>query len=67
MSIVSGYLVQAFGWRGMFIIEGTPPIIWAFVWRAMVEDWPHRTAWLDPMSASNSNACSKMNSASSSQ
>jgi MFS family permease len=41
MSIVSGYLVQAFGWRGMFIIEGAPPIIWAFVWRAMVEDWPH--------------------------
>ena len=48
MSIVSGYLVQAFGWRGMFIIEGAPPIIWAFVWRAMVEDWPHQAAWLDP-------------------
>ena len=48
MSIVSGYLVQAFGWRGMFIIEGAPPIIWAFVWRAMVEDWPHQAVWLDP-------------------
>ena len=48
MSIVSGYLVQAFGWRGMFIIEGAPPIIWAFVWRAMVEDWPHQATWLDP-------------------
>ncbi|HZR76621.1 MFS transporter [Bradyrhizobium sp.] len=48
MSIVSGYLVQAFGWRGMFIVEGAPPIIWAFVWRAMVEDWPRDAAWLDP-------------------
>jgi MFS family permease len=48
MSIVSGYLVQAFGWRGMFIIEGAPPIIWAFVWRDMVEDWPHQADWLDP-------------------
>jgi len=48
MSIVSGYLVQAFGWRGMFILEGAPPIIWAFVWRAMVEDWPRQAAWLDP-------------------
>jgi sugar phosphate permease len=48
MSIVSGYLVHAFGWRGMFIIEGAPPIIWAFVWRSMVEDWPHEAAWLDP-------------------
>jgi sugar phosphate permease len=48
MSIVSGYLVRAFGWRGMFIIEGAPPIIWAFVWRSMVEDWPHEAVWLDP-------------------
>jgi sugar phosphate permease len=48
MSVVSGYLVQAFGWRGMFIIEGAPPIIWAFVWRRMVEDWPRQAAWLDP-------------------
>lgn len=48
MSVVSGYLVQAFGWRGMFIIEGAPPIIWAFVWRRMVEDWPSEAKWLDP-------------------
>lgn len=48
MSILSGYLVQAFGWRGMFIIEGAPPIIWAFVWRAMVNDWPAQAEWLDP-------------------
>jgi sugar phosphate permease len=48
MSIVSGYLVRWFGWRGMFIIEGAPPIIWAFVWRKMVEDWPHQAAWINP-------------------
>jgi MFS family permease len=48
MSIVSGYLVQAFGWRGMFIIEGAPPILWAFLWRRLVEDWPHQAVWLDP-------------------
>jgi sugar phosphate permease len=41
MSVLSGYLVREFGWRGMFILEGAPPIIWAFVWRRMVEDWPH--------------------------
>jgi len=49
MSIVSGYLVHAFGWRWMFIVEGAPPIIWAFIWRARVEDWPHQAAWLDPV------------------
>jgi sugar phosphate permease len=48
MSVVSGYLVNSFGWRGMFIIEGLPPIIWAFVWRRMVEDYPSQAAWLDP-------------------
>ncbi len=30
MSVVSGYLIQAFGWREMFIIEGIPAVIWAF-------------------------------------
>jgi MFS family permease len=29
MSVVSGYLIQALGWREMFIIEGVPAIIWA--------------------------------------
>ena len=29
MSVVSGYLVHAFGWRGMFIVEGVPAILWA--------------------------------------
>ena len=32
MSIVSGYLVNAVGWRWMFIWEGLPAIIWAFFW-----------------------------------
>jgi sugar phosphate permease len=48
MSVLSGYLVHEFGWRGMFIIEGAPPIVWAFVWRRTVEDWPHKATWLDP-------------------
>src|SRR6185436_12966697 len=32
MSILSGYLVNAVGWRWMFIWEGLPAIIWAFFW-----------------------------------
>ena len=46
MSIVSGYLVNSFGWRWMFIIEGLPSLIWAVVWWMMVTDNPKDAKWL---------------------
>jgi len=46
MSIVSGYLVTSVGWRWMFIIEGLPPIIWAFFWWRLVNDKPAEAKWL---------------------
>ncbi|MGB9098857.1 MFS transporter [Erwinia sp.] len=46
MSILSGYLVNAFGWRGMFIIEGVPAILWAFIWWAVYADRPRDAKWL---------------------
>jgi sugar phosphate permease len=46
MSIVSGYLVNSFGWRWMFIIEGLPSIIWAIIWWMMVSDHPKDANWL---------------------
>jgi len=46
MSIVSGYLVNAVGWRWMFIWEGLPAIIWAFFWWKLVGDKPANTTWL---------------------
>lgn len=48
MSIVSAYLVDAVGWRGMFIAEGIPAILWAFIWARLVQDEPAQAAWLDP-------------------
>lgn len=45
MSLLSGYLAASFGWRWMFIIEGLPPIIWAFVWWRLVADRPGEAAW----------------------
>ncbi|MCO7518494.1 MULTISPECIES: MFS transporter [unclassified Pseudomonas] len=47
MSVVSGYLVQQFDWRWMFIIEGAPAIIWAFIWWRLVDDRPEQAKWLD--------------------
>ena len=46
MSIVSGYLVNAAGWRWMFIWEGLPAVIWAFFWWRLVSDKPTSATWL---------------------
>lgn len=46
MSIASGYLLKAFGWRWMFILEGLPAVIWAFIWWKIVNDKPKDVKWL---------------------
>ena len=46
MSILSGYLLNAYGWRWMFIIEGLPAIAWAFVWWYVADDDPSKAKWL---------------------
>ncbi|GAB3883223.1 MFS transporter [Spirosoma agri] len=48
MSVLSGYLIQAVGWRWMFILEGLPAIIWAFFWWRLVDDKPEDASWLTP-------------------
>ncbi|EST11160.1 MFS transporter [Sporolactobacillus laevolacticus] len=47
MSVVSGYLLNSFGWRWMFIIEGLPSILWAFIWWKLVDDKPDEAKWLE--------------------
>ena len=46
MSVVSGYLVAALGYRWMFIIEGLPAIGWAFLFRRLTADRPCDAVWL---------------------
>ena len=46
MSVLSGYLINAVGWRWMFILEGLPAIIWAFFWWRLTEDKPENANWL---------------------
>lgn len=46
MSVLSGYLIHAFGWREMFIFEGIPAVIWAFCWWVLVKDKPEQVNWL---------------------
>lgn len=46
MSVVSGYLVAAVGYRWMFVIEGLPAIGWAFIFRRLVDNRPGDAEWL---------------------
>ncbi|WP_244846370.1 MFS transporter [Caballeronia sp. SL2Y3] len=46
MSVVSGYLVNSFGWRHMFVAEGLPAIAWAVIWWFIVKDKPAQVSWL---------------------
>jgi sugar phosphate permease len=46
MSVVSGYLINSFGWREMFIFEGLPAIVWAFCWWFLVNNRPAQAKWL---------------------
>jgi sugar phosphate permease len=46
MSVLSGYLINAVGWRWMFILEGLPAVIWAFFWWHLVDDKPQDAKWL---------------------
>jgi sugar phosphate permease len=48
MSVLSGYLASSLGWRWMFVVEGLPPVIWAFVWWRLVSDRPADAKWLSP-------------------
>ncbi|WP_045048859.1 MFS transporter [Rouxiella chamberiensis] len=47
MSVLSGYLIHAFGWREMFIFEGIPAVIWAVFWWFLVKDKPEEVNWLN--------------------
>jgi sugar phosphate permease len=51
MSAITGFLVQALGWQRMFIVEGLPSVLWAFVWLAAVWDRPGDARWMPPQAA----------------
>jgi len=46
MSVVSGYLIKHYDWRWMFIIEGLPAVLWAFIWWRLAADKPAQVSWL---------------------
>ena len=51
MSAITGFLIQNFGWRKTFILEGVPSVLWAFVWVLFVRDKPSEARWMTPDAA----------------
>ncbi|GAB3278832.1 MFS transporter [Parasphingorhabdus pacifica] len=47
LNAVSGYIVELTSWREMFILEGLPAVVWAFIFRALVSDHPSEARWLN--------------------
>jgi sugar phosphate permease len=45
-NFISGFVLQRFDWRWMFVIEATPVFIWTFVWYLAISDKPEQAKWL---------------------
>ena len=43
---ISGVVLDTLDWRWMFIIEGLPAVLWAFVWWRLADDRPAQAKWL---------------------
>ncbi len=46
LSAVSGYIIELSSWRWMFILEGVPALVWAFIFRYVMRDRPRDATWL---------------------
>jgi sugar phosphate permease len=45
-SPLSGWLLDRYDWRMMFIVQGLFPIVFAAIWWWAVEDYPEQARWL---------------------
>jgi sugar phosphate permease len=47
MAPLTGILLKYFDWKMVLILEGIPPILWAFVWYSLIKDRPSEANWMD--------------------
>jgi MFS family permease len=45
---LSGWLIEAYSWRQMFVIEGVLSLALLTIWIPMIADTPAQAKWLDP-------------------
>jgi sugar phosphate permease len=46
MSLITGYLIQRFGWQITFVAEGLPAVLWAVIWWLVIRDRPTQARWM---------------------
>ena len=45
-SPVSGWIIQTFGWRDLFVIEGVASMLLVFVWWPLIDERPQHAKWI---------------------
>lgn len=45
---VTGWLLGAYGWQTMLILEGALPFVWLPVWWFFISDHPREARWISP-------------------
>ena len=45
---LTGWLLGAYGWRMMLILEGLLPFIWLPIWWFFISDHPREASWISP-------------------
>ncbi len=43
---ITGWLLGAYGWKEMIIIEGALPFVWLPIWWFGIRDHPHQAQWI---------------------
>ncbi len=46
MPPISGWLLTFMSWRGVFIMEGIPPLVWGVLWWFLISDRPSQAKWV---------------------
>jgi sugar phosphate permease len=45
---VTGWLLGAYGWKTMLVVEGALPFVWLPVWWFFISDHPRNAKWISP-------------------
>jgi MFS family permease len=48
-NIISGQIIQSFGWRGLFLAEGIASFFLIIPWVLTIQEDPEKAKWISPI------------------